>query len=64
MDRSGRSKDLLAMNLERARDTALPPYNRWREYCGLPKAHRFDTGPSGLVDHTKQNARILDKAYE
>ncbi|KAJ8316160.1 hypothetical protein KUTeg_006174 [Tegillarca granosa] len=62
-DRNGNSYDLLAINLKRARDTGLPPYNRWREFCGLPKALYFTTGPGGLVDHKDEDVKLLQTAY-
>lgn len=33
--------DLLAINVQRGRDHGLPPFNAWREYCGLPALEGF-----------------------
>lgn len=34
--------DLLSYDIQRGRDTGLPPYNKMRELCGLPVAESFD----------------------
>lgn len=34
--------DLLSYDIQRGRDTGLPPYNKMRELCGLPVAKSFD----------------------
>lgn len=33
--------DLLSYDIQRGRDTGLPPYNKMRELCGLPVAKSF-----------------------
>lgn len=34
--------DLLSYDIQRGRDTGLPPYNKMRQLCGLPIAKSFD----------------------
>jgi len=64
LDRSGRSFDLVALNIQRARDQGIPPYNEWRKLCGLSPALHFAHGPGGLIDHTSEVAAILQSVYE
>ncbi len=34
--------DIVALNIQRAREHGIPDYNTMREYCGLRKAETFD----------------------
>ncbi|XP_053407906.1 peroxidase-like [Mercenaria mercenaria] len=63
LDENGRSMDLISLNIQRARDHAVPGYNEWRRFCGLPFAIQFNSGPGGLVDHSEENARKLSSVY-
>ncbi|XP_048775241.2 uncharacterized protein LOC125679824 [Ostrea edulis] len=56
----GTGSDLIAININRARDHGLPPYMELREMCGLSKTNKF----SGLLDHSPQTRRFLRQVYD
>lgn len=64
LDDKGESFDLIALNLQRAREQGIPPYNQWRRLCGLKPALYFSTGPGGLVDHEPDVVKLLSSVYK
>lgn len=51
--------DLLSYDIQRGRDTGLPPYNSIRAFCGLPKANSFDD----LSDEIELPVKYLKYRY-
>lgn len=53
--------DLISLNLQRARDHGIPPYNEYRRICNLTKARSFDD----LINETPQHIiERFKKVYE
>ncbi|RUS84196.1 hypothetical protein EGW08_008036 [Elysia chlorotica] len=59
-DKDNISMDLAALNIQRGRDHGLPPYNEYREACGLQKIASFDD----LYIEDADRAEVLRRAYE
>jgi peroxidase len=56
----GTGTDLIALNINRARDHGVPPYMEFRKVCGLSTTNTF----RGLTDHTDETIRRFRNIYE
>ncbi|XP_046632725.1 peroxidase-like isoform X2 [Daphnia pulicaria] len=56
--------DLMALNIQRARDHGIPPYVVWREACGLTPIHNWGQLLSIMDDDTVGRLRIAYKNLE
>ncbi|KAK7105906.1 chorion peroxidase-like [Littorina saxatilis] len=52
--------DLVALNIQRGRDHGLPPYNKYREFCGLPAVTSFNEFGSDLGKRLAHVYRHVD----
>ncbi|XP_060522510.1 chorion peroxidase-like [Cylas formicarius] len=56
--------DLISLNVQRARDHGIPPFNDYREYCNLNRADTFDdladTTPADAIKQLKQIYQSVD----
>ncbi|XP_026500801.2 peroxidasin [Vanessa tameamea] len=51
--------DLAAINIQRGRDHAIPPYTKWRQVCNMTEVNDFDDLASEISDKT-----VRDKLKE
>lgn len=60
--------DLISLNLQRARDHGIPPYNEFRQKCNLTRARDFDDlasdMPLKVVDKLKAVYESVDDIGE
>lgn len=44
--------DLAAINIQRSRDHAIPPYTKWRQFCNMSEVNDFDDLAGEITDET------------
>lgn len=54
----GKGFDLISLNIQRARDHGIPPYNDFREHCGLKRIESFSDRALGISQ--KAMAAVYD----
>ncbi|KAK7508747.1 hypothetical protein BaRGS_00000313 [Batillaria attramentaria] len=59
-DKNNVSMDLASLNIQRARDHGLPPYNDYRKYCNLPVYETFDE----MYESEPERAEIFRRVYD
>ncbi|XP_054709269.1 peroxidasin homolog pxn-1-like [Uloborus diversus] len=58
-DINGRGLDLFSLNIQRGRDHGIPPYNKWRESCGLPKANDYSDLKGIIPDYILERLKYV-----
>jgi peroxidase len=64
--RNGRQlgSDLRAIDIHRNRDHGLASYNDYREFCGLPRAHRWEDFSDLIAPQIIANLRSLYESHD
>lgn len=53
--------DLAAINIQRGRDHAIPPYTKWRQFCNMSEVDSFDDLANEITDKSIRDK--LEKLY-